>query len=178
MKYLSLLLLLVLHAVSPLSTTAYVMCVGDGRYTANSTYEANLRRLASTLPAEISSSPQAQGLHAQRALALGYWPNRLFFSLCLSKRSSSCSVCIAAGFQESEGECPYRKEFVFSDRDCHLHVADFRAFECFFRPTLIGSMAVVMALQAVAFAFLFFLFLQEWRHGSMMRSSSLPSADT
>nr|XP_051223938.1 cysteine-rich receptor-like protein kinase 10 isoform X2 [Lolium perenne] len=149
MKYFSLVLLVVL-AASPLSTTANVMCDGVGTYTANSTYEANLRRLASILPAEISSSPQAQGLHA-----LGYWPNRLRATwTCFGGSSSSCSACIAAGFRESEGECPYSKEFFFSGGDCQLHVADFRAFERFFRPTLTESMALVMALQAVLFALL------------------------
>uniref|UniRef100_A0ACD5ZWN5 Uncharacterized protein n=1 Tax=Avena sativa TaxID=4498 RepID=A0ACD5ZWN5_AVESA len=154
MKY-HLLILLVL-AASPSSTTAYVICIGDGRYAANSTYEANLRRLASTLPAEISSSPQ--GIRA-----LGYWPHRLRATWECYGGASSCSACIAGGFKESEGECPNTKEFVFSGRDCYLHLADFRAFERFFRPTLTQSIAAVLALQAVAFAYLLFLFLQEWR---------------
>jgi hypothetical protein len=146
MKYFSLVLLVVL-AASPLSTTANVICIGVGTYTANSTYEANLRRLASILPAEISSSPQAQGLHA-----LGYWPNRLRATwTCFGGSSSSCSACIAAGFhfQESEGECPYSKEFSFSDGDCcELHVADFLAFEHFFRESCHG-----IILQKIIFDF-------------------------
>jgi hypothetical protein len=111
------------------------MCDGDGTYTANSTYEANLRRLASALPAEISSTPQGQG-----ALALGYWPNRLRATwTCFGGSSSSCSACIAAGFQESEAECPYSKEFFFDDGDCcQLQVANFLAFERFFRESCPG----------------------------------------
>ncbi|CAM0905238.1 unnamed protein product [Alopecurus aequalis] len=177
MKYFSLLLVVAL-AVWPLSTTAYIICAGDGRYTANSTYEANLRRLASTLPAEISSS---QGLHTYRAI--GYWPNRLRATWgcgdSADSSSSSCSACIAGGFRESVGVCPHRKDFFFSDHDCYLDIADFRVSERIFSPTLNESMALVMALQAVAFAFLLFLFLQEWRHRrgeSMMRSSPLPSS--
>ncbi|EMS59403.1 hypothetical protein TRIUR3_10308 [Triticum urartu] len=65
------LLLLLLLAASPLLTAAETFYCFGGVHETNSTYGANLRRLAAVLPAETASS---QGLRASGDV--GYWPNR------------------------------------------------------------------------------------------------------
>ncbi|VAI53485.1 unnamed protein product [Triticum turgidum subsp. durum] len=116
------LFLLLLLAASPLVATAATFnCVG-GVYKANSTYEANLRRLAAVLPAETASS---QDLQATRGV--GYWPNRpRASSRCYWGVSpSSCAACVAGAFREAQRECPYGKKAVVFARNCTLSLADF-----------------------------------------------------
>ncbi|KAE8780766.1 hypothetical protein D1007_46066 [Hordeum vulgare] len=122
MHHLHPLLFLVLLAASPpVATAATFDCVG-GVYKANSTYEANLRRLAAVLPAETAAS---KGLHASRGV--GYWPNRpRASSQCYwGVSSSSCAACVAGAFREAERACPYGKKAVVFARNCTLSLADF-----------------------------------------------------
>jgi hypothetical protein len=119
-----LLLVVVVLAVSSLATSAAIVdCLG-GVYAANTTYEANLRRLAATLPAETASS---QSLQAFRGV--GYWPNRLrAFSRCYHHpgvSSSSCAACVAGAFLEAERACPHSKMVVVFARNCTLSLANF-----------------------------------------------------
>jgi hypothetical protein len=60
---------LLLLAVSPLATArpAYTECTSDTTYAANSSYEANLRRVAALLPAAASAS---ESPYAYRAVGL------------------------------------------------------------------------------------------------------------
>nr|CAB3454526.1 unnamed protein product [Digitaria exilis] len=140
-------LLLVLLAVSSLPRTAVAMvrltvmatagtspnveCVGDGIYTANSTYEANRRRLAAVLLAEARDHPY----YTERAV--GHWPNRLEASFFCRRRDvddghpagsgdSSCAACIADAFLEVDRECPYHREASFSSRNCTLELEEYR----------------------------------------------------
>ncbi|KAM0878728.1 hypothetical protein ACQ4PT_034676 [Festuca glaucescens] len=132
MRHSAIFLLLVL-AASPLGTTATISDCFGGVNAANSTYEANLRRLAAILPAQTASS---QRLEAFRDL--GYWPNRVrAFSRCYRDRvqgfsSSSCAACIAAAFREAETACPHSTRVVVFAGNCTLSLADFPSSIPFF----------------------------------------------
>jgi len=173
-------LFLVVLAVSSLATTEAVTDCMGGVYTANSTYEANLRRMAAILPTETASSPSLQAFRG-----VGYWPNRLrAFSLCYRYQgvsSSSCAACVADAFREAERECPYGKKVLVFARNCTLSLADFPRSIPFFGPTSwLELLGAGLVFQAIGFGWLFFLLLQEWRdkrRASMMRSSSIPSGD-
>ena len=103
------------------TSSPYVECEGDGGvYAANSTYEANCRRLAGLLLAEAD----APGSNYYTDHAVGYWPNRpqaIFF--CRHRRrnadgassgdDSACAACIAGAFLEVERECPYHRKAAF-----------------------------------------------------------------
>ncbi|CAM0906163.1 unnamed protein product [Alopecurus aequalis] len=180
MQHSAIFLLVVVLAVSPLATTAEVFqCVGRV-YAANSTYEANLRRLAAILPAETASS---QSLQAFRGV--GYWPNRLrAASRCYRHpdvTSSSCAACVADAFREAARACPYEKRVAVFARNCTLSLADFPRSVAFgYDGSWLEFLGAGLAFQAIGFAWLLFLLLQEWRdkrRGSMMRSSSTPSGD-
>ncbi|KAM0878729.1 hypothetical protein ACQ4PT_034676 [Festuca glaucescens] len=176
MRHSAIFLLLVL-AASPLGTTATISDCFGGVNAANSTYEANLRRLAAILPAQTASS---QRLEAFRDL--GYWPNRVrAFSRCYRDRvqgfsSSSCAACIAAAFREAETACPHSTRVVVFAGNCTLSLADFPSSIPFFGPTSwFEFLGAGLLFQAIGFAWLFFLLLQEWRdkrRGSMMYVSN------
>lgn len=164
-----------------------VQCIGDGVYAANSTYQANLRRVAALLLAEVSASP---GQFYYTTRAVGYWPNRLLASSLCRRRDVNgthvgypCADCIAGAFLQMERACPYRREAFYIDRNCSVELAEIRIFGTggiFQRNILIQAMASGLVLQAIGFAWLFFLLFQEWRsrkRGNLMHSTPLLSGD-
>ena len=145
------LVVVLLLAVSLLATTAvgarlialvddtsspYVECEGDGGvYAANSTYEANRRRLAGLLLAEAAVG----GPYFAKRAAVGYWPNRPQASFCgplvgrrdvngTGSADSPCAACIAGAFLELERACPYHREVSFYGRNCTLLLGEYRIF--------------------------------------------------
>lgn len=203
------LVVVLLLAVSLLATTAvgarlitlvddtsspYVECEGDGGvYAANSTYEANRRRLAGLLLAEAD----APGSNYYTDHAVGYWPNRpqaIFF--CRHRRrhvdgassgdDSACAACIAGAFLEVERECPYHRKAAFYSSNCTLEFSEFRIFgtegifSLFEENVLKQILASGLIFQGIGFGWLFFLLFQEWRsrkRGTMMHSTPLLSGD-
>ncbi|KAG2645868.1 putative cysteine-rich receptor-like protein kinase 9 [Panicum virgatum] len=203
------LVVVLLLAVSLLATTAvgarlialvddtsspYVECEGDGGvYAANSTYEANRRRLAGLLLAEAD----APGSNYYTDHAVGYWPNRpqaIFF--CRHRRrhvdgassgdDSACAACIAGAFLEVERECPYHRKAAFYSSNCTLEFSEFRIFgtegifNLFEENVLKQILASGLIFQGIGFGWLFFLLFQEWRsrtRGTMMHSTPLLSGD-
>nr|CAB3454527.1 unnamed protein product [Digitaria exilis] len=131
MKNSSLLSLVVLIAASLLTAAAWsdVSCGGGGgNYTANSTYEANLRRLAAVLPAEAAASHRHRYAHPPRAV--GYWPNRVRADWsCYGRDEGDCAACIAGAFKSMERECPFRREASFYSGGCSLHLSQYRILE-------------------------------------------------
>ncbi|KAE8780764.1 hypothetical protein D1007_46064 [Hordeum vulgare] len=114
-------LLLLLLAASPAITAGETFhCIG-GVHKTNSTYGANLRRLAAVLPAKTASS---QGLHASGDV--GYWPNRVrASSRCEphgANSSSSCAACVAGAFREAERACPYGRKVLVVAGNCTLRL--------------------------------------------------------
>jgi len=203
------LVVVLLLAVSLLATTAvgarlvtlvddtsspYVECEGDGGvYAANSTYEANRRRLAGLLLAEAD----APGSNYYTDHAVGYWPNRpqaIFF--CRHRRrnadgassgdDSACAACIAGAFLEVERECPYHRKAAFYSSNCTLEFSEFRIFgtdgifSLFEEYVLKQILASGLIFQGIGFGWLFFLLFQEWRsqkRGTMMHSTPPLSGD-
>ncbi|KAF8748087.1 hypothetical protein HU200_013057 [Digitaria exilis] len=156
----------------------FSQCVGVGVYTANSTFEANRRRLTGLLLAE--SAARDRPYYTQRAV--GYWPNRPQASFfCRLRRhgvdsggESSCSACLAGALLELDRGCPYHREAFFSSRNCTLELGEYRILatgRVLERNILTGALASGLIFQAIGFAWLFFLLLQEWRsrkRGTMM----------
>ncbi|CAN6211856.1 unnamed protein product [Urochloa humidicola] len=151
--------LFVLVAASSLAADAWssVSCGGGGSYTANSTYEDNLRHLAAVVPAEAAASHRR---YAYRAF--GYWPNRLQADWsCQSSDGGDCAACIADAFKSVELECPFSREAFFFGGNCTLNLGKYRILdsEVFRTPLVVG-----MIFQAFGLACLFLLFLRAWRH--------------
>ncbi|CAM0144800.1 unnamed protein product [Urochloa decumbens] len=170
------------------SSSSHVECVGDGIYTANSTYEANRRRLAGLLLAEAAAR---RGPYYTEHAA-GYWPFRAQAAfLCRRPRhvngtssgDSSCAACIAGAFLEMERACPYHRGTFFYGRNCTLHLDEYRIFgtAVMYQGNILKQvLASGLIFQAIGFGWLFFLLLQEWRsrkRGTMMHSTPLLSGD-
>ncbi|VAI70190.1 unnamed protein product [Triticum turgidum subsp. durum] len=103
---LGVLLLLLLLMPLPATATAQ-LCGSGGSYVANGTYESNLAALASTLPANASSSPQ---LFA--AATAGQSPDAVHaLALCRGDfaNDTACRDCVAASFQHAQRTCPSDK---------------------------------------------------------------------
>ncbi|KAL6656686.1 hypothetical protein ACP70R_004466 [Stipagrostis hirtigluma subsp. patula] len=178
-----LLLLLLAAASPPAAAWSSFSCGGadGGSYAANSTYEANLRRLENLLPAETTTSAVSLGRYASRAV--GYWPNRVQAAWSCRRRGEGvCAACIAGAFQEVKQVCPYQKEVSFFNPNCTLKLGEFRIFwgnGVSGRSVLMQALETGMIFQAIGLALLFFLFLQAWRRdkGTVIRCTSLPSGD-
>ncbi|KAK3125235.1 hypothetical protein QOZ80_7BG0602120 [Eleusine coracana subsp. coracana] len=196
--------LLLLVSVSPHAAARPVFpeseCIGDVTYAADSTYEANLRRLASVLPAAVSASRNSYYTYR----AAGFWPNRVqASSLCRrgddddssvyisgiicengacygtsdhEGRYTSCAACIAGAFRELESACPYYKEAFFSNRNCTLQLSEVQMFDGIHGSLIHGGsmlkqiMKSGLIFQVIGFAWLIFLLLQEW-HGRKQRGT-------
>ncbi|CAN6205615.1 unnamed protein product [Urochloa humidicola] len=168
--------------------SSHVECVDGVVYAANSTYEANRRRLAGLLLAEAAA--RRGTYYTERAA--GYWPFRAqaaFF--CRRPRpvngtssSDSCAACVAGAFLEMERACPYHRGTSFYGRNCTLQLDEYRIFGTavmMYQGNILKQvLASGLIFQAIGFGWLFFLLLQEWRsrkRGTMMHSTPLLSGD-
>ncbi|TKW35132.1 hypothetical protein SEVIR_2G351600v4 [Setaria viridis] len=171
-----------LVSVSVGTTSSHVECLHGIVYAANSTFEANRRRVAGLLQAEAA----ARGPYYTKR-AVGYWPFRAEASFFCRRRgvdgTGFCAACLAGALLELERECPYHKEASFYGRNCTLELGEYRVFGTavvYEGNILKQAMASGLIFQAIGFAWLFFLLLQEWRsrkRGTMMHSTSLLSGD-
>ncbi|PNT74971.1 hypothetical protein BRADI_1g25487v3 [Brachypodium distachyon] len=94
----------------------------SGNYTANSTYQSNINRLAATLPRNASSSPE---LYATGSV--GDVPDAVYGqALCRGDvaNASACESCVAAAFRGATRACPlYKDVMIFYDL-CQLRFSN------------------------------------------------------
>ncbi|CAL4910938.1 unnamed protein product [Urochloa decumbens] len=90
-------------------------------FTANSAYQANIRRLAASFPKNASSSPSlfATGV-------AGTAPDVVYaLALCRGDtNASSCARCVASQFQNAQQLCALNKGATMFDDPCILRYAD------------------------------------------------------
>ncbi|KAL6864850.1 hypothetical protein ACP4OV_016001 [Aristida adscensionis] len=116
-----------LHAPPPLAAAAPVPACNyaGGNFTANSAYEANLRRLADTLPTNASSSPAV--------FAAGAAPDAVYaVALCCGDaNASSCAACVAAAFRDARQLCALQRDAAMFDDACAVRYAglNFRPYD-------------------------------------------------
>ncbi|EMS51012.1 hypothetical protein TRIUR3_01672 [Triticum urartu] len=109
---LPLLLLLV-----PLAAAQWSSCSKSDDYKSNSTYEANLGLLSSTLPKKAASSTTlfATGI-------MGNVPDVVYaLTLCRGdSNASACESCVTTAFQDLRQLCPYKKNAAVYYDPCML----------------------------------------------------------
>jgi hypothetical protein len=93
-----------------------------GNFTEKSAYQSNIRRLASALPSNASSSPSlfATG-------AAGTAPDAVYaLALCRgdTTNASSCASCVAKAFDDAQQLCALNKGATMYDDPCILRYAD------------------------------------------------------
>ncbi|CAO1941766.1 unnamed protein product [Urochloa humidicola] len=88
------------------------MCGTQGRYAPGSAYEANLRRLAATVAAEVNASP----CNCSAGSVNGRCPDQVTASAyCYWQPGASspdCGACVALAFREAQRLCPYHRQAV------------------------------------------------------------------
>ena len=107
-------------------------CGAQGTYAPNSTYEANLRALAATVPAQAnaSSCKCSPGNHA------GERPDMVAASVYCYWRpdagwSPDCGACVARAFGEAQRLCPYHRQamVVVDGGECSVSFHDVQQME-------------------------------------------------
>jgi hypothetical protein len=92
-----------------------------GNFTEKSAYQANIRRLAASIPKNASSSPSlfATG-------AAGTAPDAVYaLALCRGDtNASSCASCVAKAFDDAQQLCAFNKGATMYDDPCILRYAD------------------------------------------------------
>ncbi|KAF7026098.1 hypothetical protein CFC21_038232 [Triticum aestivum] len=99
--------LLLLLLLAPLAAAQWQYCGNNGNYTPNSTYQANLRLLSSTLPNKAASNTT---LFA--TATVGDIPDMVHaLTLCRGDTNDfACEDCVATAFQDAQQLCPYSKD--------------------------------------------------------------------
>uniref|UniRef100_A0A0E0LLS9 Cysteine-rich receptor-like protein kinase 10 n=1 Tax=Oryza punctata TaxID=4537 RepID=A0A0E0LLS9_ORYPU len=93
----------------------------SGNYTANSTYQANIQYLATSLPAYASSSPSFFASGSSGA------PPDAIYALALCRgdtNASSCATCVAAAIRSAQQLCPLVKSVTIYDDPCILRFSN------------------------------------------------------
>ncbi|XP_044354209.1 cysteine-rich receptor-like protein kinase 10 [Triticum aestivum] len=93
----------------PFVGAEWQVCGSSGNYTSNSTYQANLLLLSSTLPNKAVSNTSSLFATA----TVGDAPDIVYaLSLCRgdSTDASDCESCVAAAFEDAQQSYPYNKE--------------------------------------------------------------------
>ncbi|KAF7015427.1 hypothetical protein CFC21_029275 [Triticum aestivum] len=97
------------------------LCGNSGNFTANSTYQANIRRLSATLPKNASSSPTLFATDT-----FGTLPDIVYaLALCRGDTSAAnCSQCVATAFQDAQQRCPYNQDATIFYDPCALRFSN------------------------------------------------------
>uniref|UniRef100_A0A0E0I1Y2 Uncharacterized protein n=1 Tax=Oryza nivara TaxID=4536 RepID=A0A0E0I1Y2_ORYNI len=116
--------LLLLHAppLAEAQPLPWQMCdTAGGNYTEGSTYQANVRALASALPVNASSS---RALFAKGAA--GAAPDVVYaIALCRGDtNASSCAACVATAFQDAQQLFAFNRRATMFDDPCILRYSD------------------------------------------------------
>ncbi|GJN07476.1 hypothetical protein PR202_ga25311 [Eleusine coracana subsp. coracana] len=107
---------------SPLVVADTTLCGGEGTYSVNSTYQANIRRLVDTLPDKAANSPT---LFA--TAMFGSLPDVVYaLALCRGdSNASACEPCVATAFRQGLQKCPTATDATFYHYDpCYLRFSN------------------------------------------------------
>jgi hypothetical protein len=121
-SYLSLAILVVpVFLLPPLASSDILSqsCVNGWNYTANSTYQSNLKLLSTELPKKASSSPT----HLFAADSAGTVPDTVYgLTLCRgdTTNASDCAACVANAFRDAQQVCPYVMDVTVYYDPCYL----------------------------------------------------------
>ncbi|TVU38673.1 hypothetical protein EJB05_12057, partial [Eragrostis curvula] len=99
----------------------WLVCGTSGNYTANSTYQANIKLLSTTLPKNASSSPN---LFAKASV--GAVPDIVYaLALCRGDaNATACGSCVATAFQDAQQLCAYDKDAAVFYDPCYLRFSN------------------------------------------------------
>ncbi|CAN6205613.1 unnamed protein product [Urochloa humidicola] len=125
---LSLTVLILVFLLAPLASSDVLAkyCADNGsNYTANSSYQSNLKLLSTTLSEKASSSPT----HLFATGTAGTVPDAVYaLTLCRgdtdTNNASACAACVANAFKDAQQVCAYRKDVTIYYDPCYLRFSD------------------------------------------------------
>uniref|UniRef100_A0A0E0I1P0 Gnk2-homologous domain-containing protein n=1 Tax=Oryza nivara TaxID=4536 RepID=A0A0E0I1P0_ORYNI len=200
-------LLLVLALVAPPLAAAAVLDDGggghrppfhmcgmvQGRFAPNSSYEANLRRVAATLPAIVAngSSSSSSGVD----VLVGERPDQISASAFCGANSSAapeysdCGACVAKALRYARRLCGYSRRAMVDLGACRVSYHDVGRVELeiqaslavrildehtssWWRIVLTHDFPMMVVFQVIGVAWVLFMFLQEWRDGRRRRAQA------
>uniref|UniRef100_A0A0E0LLR0 Gnk2-homologous domain-containing protein n=1 Tax=Oryza punctata TaxID=4537 RepID=A0A0E0LLR0_ORYPU len=99
------------------------ICGENGNYTANSTYQANLKQLAAALTKNVSSGT---GSRLFASGAVGTVPDAVYaLALCRGDiNASACAACVGTILQDAQQLCPYDKGVSIVYDSCYLRFSN------------------------------------------------------
>ncbi|KAG0545222.1 hypothetical protein BDA96_02G343400 [Sorghum bicolor] len=143
---------------------------GNMNTSINSEYEASIHHLAAMLRSEKTTA--SPGLYTE--YVVGDLPDGVYaVSRCRNGTdSSSCRACVTLALQEARTACPYHRESAFFNGNCSLHLLPAVHFDDLVlsetetekRNIVMRNLSLAMVFQAIGFAWLFFLLLQDSRN--------------
>ncbi|KAM0839975.1 hypothetical protein ACQ4PT_005273 [Festuca glaucescens] len=112
---------LLLPLLLPSVAAQWQFCGNSGNYKSNSTYEANLKLLSSTLPKKAASNATLFATDI-----LGDAPDTVFaLALCRGDQNAyACEACLATAFQNGPQVCPYNKDVSMYYDPCLLRFSN------------------------------------------------------
>lgn len=97
------------------------VCGSTNTFAPNGKYQANLNRLAATLPGNASASPDLYATAVVGAVPEQVWA----MALCRGDAdATACGTCLAQAFRDVQSDCPYSKEATIYYDTCTLHYSD------------------------------------------------------
>ncbi|CAM0906164.1 unnamed protein product [Alopecurus aequalis] len=163
-------------------------CGTQGRYTPNGTYKANLRIVATRLAIKLvnasSSCTASAYADAHQVVASAYcrWLPGVVNS------SATCVACVDLALRDARQLCPYHRDAIVERGECRVTYHDAQLMELLERDmgamavykrmslwwsnVLVRDFALILSFQAIGFACLLFLLIQEWsgrRRGPAMQ---------
>ncbi|KAJ1698448.1 hypothetical protein LUZ63_006960 [Rhynchospora breviuscula] len=124
LAFFSIFLLALLHSPNVnADTMVYYFCGSTGNYTANTTYDFNLRTLLTNLTTGATNSTTNFGF--SRSI-VGSNPSEIFgVVLCRGDvNNSDCYSCLSQATQDIQNLCPYKKESTIYYDTCILHFSN------------------------------------------------------
>ncbi|XP_044973464.1 cysteine-rich receptor-like protein kinase 6 [Hordeum vulgare subsp. vulgare] len=117
-------------------------CGESGTYKSNSTYEANLRLLSSTLPKKAASNTTLFATDT-----VGNVPNTIFaLALCRGdSNASACEGCLVTAFQDGQEHCTDNKDATvyYNSNPCMLRFSN----QNFLATTVNDNILVIVSLE-------------------------------
>ncbi|KAM3354816.1 hypothetical protein ACQJBY_025517 [Aegilops geniculata] len=136
--------LLLLPLVPLAAAQSWPSCGESGVYESDSTYEANLRHLSSTLPKKAASSTTLFATDTH-----GNVPNVIFaLALCRGdSNASSCEGCLVTAFHDRQDNCPNSKDAAvyYDSNPCMLRFSN----QNFLATTVNEHMLVIVSIESL-----------------------------
>ncbi|XP_052163291.1 uncharacterized protein LOC127780423 [Oryza glaberrima] len=167
------------------------LCGGvvQGRFARNSSYEANLRHVAATLPAMVANGSSPSNRSSCVGILAGGRPDQISASaFCCNSSApaySDCGACVAMAFRYARWLCGYSRRAMVDLGACRVGYHDVERMEremravsavrhtsSWWKIVSIYDFPMMVVVEVIGMACVLFIFLQEWGDGRRRRAQA------